>query len=761
MARGRQLRSLWKILGAYGAASWICLQIIDVLTQNIGLPPWVFTLTLGILIVGLPVTAATAYFQGIGRHTDTETTANKGPFTWKNLLKGAVAALAIWGIAVTGWLIQSGQDTADSERTLVTGLDEIQKLVGEFKFSDAYVIADELDGQITDESVRESMWTKVATEMSLKTDPPGATVFRRDYNSADSDWKELGVTPLEVKRFPLGLSRLRFELEGYLPRETANFSSQIARAGTFVLDTPQSMPAGMTRVSGGSITISVPGLEQFDAVELGDYFMDIHEVSNRQYKAFVDAGGYTDPACWTDSFVRDGQTLSFEEAQAIFVDQTGRAGPSGWQVGSYPEGEDDLPVGGVSWYEASAYACFAGKSLPTVYHWFTAADPFSSNHVVPQSNFSGTGVAAVGQYPGITRDGIHDMAGNVREWAQNPDGETRYILGGGWNDPEYAFNDAVTSPAFDRSLENGIRLASYPDETNLTVASAPIEKQFRDYRVEEPVSDEVFDAYLQMYHYTDIPLNSVEIERVVNNLYTRERIEMDAAYNNERLTLFVFLPSAEHFSPPYQAVVFFPGSNDIYKRSYDDLSIRAVEYIVRSGRALVYPVYKGTYERGTDLRSDIQDTSNLYRDHIIAWSQDIGRTIDYLETRDDIDTLSLAYLGFSWGGAMGPVMTAVEKRFQTGMFFVGGLMMQNVQPIADPFNFLPRVTIPTFMFNGRYDSFFPVETAIQPFYDQLGTPESDKKLIITDSNHFVAAYSANRLMSESLDWLDRYLGPVE
>ena len=48
-----------------------------------------------------------------------------------------------------------------------------------------------------------------------------------------------------------------------------------------------------------------------------------------------------------------------------------------------------------------------------------------------------------------------------------------------------------------------------------------------------------------------------------------------------------------------------------------------------------------------------------------------------------------------------------------------------------------------------------------PFYQNLSTPEADKKLIVTESNHFVAAYSANQLISESLDWLDKYLGPVK
>ena len=177
--------------------------------------------------------------------------------------------------------------------------------------------------------------------------------------------------------------------------------------------------------------------------------------------------------------------------------------------------------------------------------------------------------------------------------------------------------------------------------------------------------------------------------------------------------------------------------------------------------AIVYPEYKGTYERRSKLRSDVQDTSNLYREHVIAWSRDLSRAIDYLETRDDIDTGRLAYLGFSWGGAMGPVMVAVEERLKTAVFFVGGLMMQDVQPMADPFNFLPRVTVPVFMFNGRYDSFFPLESAIRPFFAHLGTPAADKKLTVTDSNHFVAAYSANQLISETLDWLDKYLGPVE
>ena len=110
---------------------------------------------------------------------------------------------------------------------------------------------------------------------------------------------------------------------------------------------------------------------------------------------------------------------------------------------------------------------------------------------------------------------------------------------------------------------------------------------------------------------------------------------------------------------------------------------------------------------------------------------------------------------------MGGVLTAVEPRLKASVLIVGGLEMQDVQPMADPFNFLPRIVLPTLMINGRYDSFFPLETSIKPFFDHLGVPEADKKLIVTDSNHFVLAYSANLAIRESLDWMDRYLGPVK
>ena len=81
------------------------------------------------------------------------------------------------------------------------------------------------------------------------------------------------------------------------------------------------------------------------------------------------------------------------------MDQTGQPGPATWQAGDFPERQDDYPVSGISWYEAAAYAEFAGKSLPTGEHWGTARGEHTTLIQVPQlggfailapfSNFTG------------------------------------------------------------------------------------------------------------------------------------------------------------------------------------------------------------------------------------------------------------------------------------------------------------------------------------------------------------------------------------
>jgi len=210
--------------------------------------------------------------------------------------------------------------------------------------------------------------------------------------------------------------------------------------------------------------------------------------------------------------------------------------------------------------------------------------------------------------------------------------------------------------------------------------------------------------------------------------------------------------------PPYQPVIFLNGSNVIFVDEFKITDVSYLEFIIKSGRALVVPILKGTYERRDGLNSDYQAETVFYKDHLVMWCKDVGRTIDYLETRKDILPDKVGYFGVSWGGFLGSIIPAVEKRFKALVLFVGGMEMTKTFPEADQINFVPRVYQPVLMLNGKYDMYFPVETSQRPLFNLLGTPAKDKKLMIFDTGHLVPRIDA---MRETLAWYDKYLGPVK
>lgn len=108
----------------------------------------------------------------------------------------------------------------------------------------------------------------------------------------------------------------------------------------------------MVHVPGGR---SEPFLFSTRAVELDDFWIDKYEVTNRQFREFVERGGYERREYWTEPFIKNSDVVSWEEVRQVFRDRTGRPGPAMWELGTYPDGQDDYPVGGISWYEAGAY----------------------------------------------------------------------------------------------------------------------------------------------------------------------------------------------------------------------------------------------------------------------------------------------------------------------------------------------------------------------------------------------------------------------
>jgi hypothetical protein len=240
------------------------------------------------------------------------------------------------------------------------------------------------------------------------------------------------------------------------------------------------------------------------------------------------------------------------------------------------------------------------------------------------------------------------------------------------------------------------------------------------------------------------------VTRAVVEHWTREAIEIDAAYGGERLTVFLYLP--DDAEPPYTPVIYYPSDDAIYTRDSTAAGGFWFPFLIRSGHAVVSPVFRGTYERQTDLRYDTTPDTNVYRDHVIQWSKDLGRSIDYLETRPDIATGQLGYVGLSWGSEMAPVMIAIEPRITASVLISGGLLMNPMSPEVDPFNFLPRVRIPTRMINIPNDFLFSLETSQKPFFELLGSEAKDHVLL--DGGHLPPM---NDVARETLDWFDQYL----
>lgn len=591
--------------------------------------------------------------------------------------------------------------------------------------------------------------------VSITSTPPEATVEIQDYLSPDSAWYRLGATPLTNIKIPNGYFRWRVSKAGVGDYVAA---PETSKAMNFELGRELAAPEGMSWVGGGPWANIIGFVGLVGPYRLAPFYIDRLEVTNRQYQEFVDKGGYEKREYWSAKFIQNGRELSWDEARSLFRDSTGRAGPSTWEGGHYPEGQGDYPVSGVSWYEASAYAKFAGKSLPVFAQWYLAAPPDLNPYIVRESNISLSKVAPVGAFKGLGPYGTYDMAGNVREWLENVASESTYfILGGAWKSQTYLYADPQALPPFDRSPENGFRCVRNTIPPPPEIAGG-IRTFHRDFSRYKPASDEVFRAYQALYSYDKTPLNA-KVEGIVQDTadWREEKITFDAAYNNERMTAYLFVP--KNVRPPYQTVVFCPSARvlDIPdSRTLGD--IKFFDYIVQSGRAVLYPIYKGTYER-MDKTVFVGAAQTLA--YLTERSKDLGRSLDYLQTRSDINTSKLAYLGVSMGSAEGVIYSTIAQvRFKTVIFLDGGYFLDSPPMGGDQADFAPRLKKPVLMVNGRDDYVFSLEKSQKPLFQMLGSPAADKRHVVLDTPHDVTEQRPE-LVKEVLGWLDKYLGRVD
>jgi pimeloyl-ACP methyl ester carboxylesterase len=177
-------------------------------------------------------------------------------------------------------------------------------------------------------------------------------------------------------------------------------------------------------------------------------------------------------------------------------------------------------------------------------------------------------------------------------------------------------------------------------------------------------------------------------------------------------------------------------------------------FLIQSGRAVLVPVYKGSYQRS--IGSPF--LPHIWHEIVIKSAKDLRRAVDYLGTRPEIDSARIAHFTLSSGVALGPIMTAVEPRFKASVLVSGGLFPWRHPPEVEAINFAPHVRVPTLLINGRFDFYYPYETSQVPLFELLGLPPEDKRHRHFESGHMPVERS--EIIRESLDWLDRYLGRV-
>ncbi len=400
--------------------------------------------------------------------------AIEGPPTFDRRMRiAAVAAVAIT-LAITAAIWLSARRTRDTAER-VARIAEVKQLVDMGRFVEVWRVARGSLQRWPGDQDLQQMLRSTSQSVTLATDPPGADLAFKAYDDRAGEWLPIGTSPLSDVSVPLGMLRWRIAKSGFDPLEARlEVGTPAAAAGRPDVD---ARPIRLRPVgSAVGRMVFVPG-GVFEGVRLTDYWIDQYEVANRDFKSVVDLGGYDDR----------------------FRDRTGRPGPATWQLGTYPSGEDDYPVTGVTWFEAVGYCRSVGKSLPTFYHWRKALGATFFSDVVTAGNFSGRGPEPTERLYDVGPFGTVGQAGNVKEWVWNESEGQRYILGGAWGEPAYMAVTPDRRPPLDRTDTNGFRCIKESAPSSEAAYAAHTRSDARTFANKKPVDDATFEVFRRFY----------------------------------------------------------------------------------------------------------------------------------------------------------------------------------------------------------------------------------------------------------------------
>ncbi len=685
----------------------------------------------------------------------------------------ALAALVGMAALLTWTLQKRGQERWARE----DALPRLQALIAADDYVAAFDLAREIERVTPHDPVLRELQSSFSAKVTLDTVPDGAKVFYRPYAGGEQDWRFIGATPLRDIAMPIGVGLWRIEKEGHDTALLAlrNPGLQLGNAPdadirqlvkgvdlSIPLADAATSPDGMVLVP--SIPALIPGVGN-DLVQVPAFFIDRFEVRNRNFKEFVNAGGYTEADHWRDLPFADGG--EWQTAVAAFVDLTGRQGPSTWRAGTHPDGKADHPVTGVSWYEAAAYCRFRGKELPTAYHWYRAAGSIVefwesvASAIVQGSNFAGRELAPVGQLSSLGPHGTYDMAGNAREWLWTQGSLGRWVAGGSFDEPRYLYLQPDEAPPTDRSAATGFRcmrtVQAGPTDDDMR---RPVAKRAIDYAALEPVSDAGYAVLAQQLDYRATKIvPRIGTADSSNPAWTVERVTLPTGYDDTSFAVQLFLPTDRR--SPSGVIFYMPHSGEfiapVTTAGFDPATGGIpLDFLLKSGWALAVVAFDGAFERQWSAeRMQSMSPAELTRLQLRHWRAELGRTIDYLTTREGIDARKLGWFGISFGSdAMLPLL-AVEKRIGAAVLYSGGSGLRNGLPASEqPYNYVPRVTQPVLMLNGRWDIDSPPE-AQQRLFELLGSPADQKKHVLFEAGH--GNLPRFQVEKETLEWFDRHL----
>ena len=171
----------------------------------------------------------------------------------------------------------------------------------------------------------------------------------------------------------------------------------------------------------------LPGID-FGDISIETFSISRTEVSNKEFQAFVNDGGYENSEFWDFPIEINGVEYTYKETIKKFVDKHEQFGPSNWSYGQFGDNGENLPVTGVSWFEARAYARYKNLDLPNIFQWLYASGSGVSSiydsNVLNFSNFNSNQIREVSDTRGSNGE-INNIAGNVKEWLTNPFGENK------------------------------------------------------------------------------------------------------------------------------------------------------------------------------------------------------------------------------------------------------------------------------------------------------------------------------------------------